>query len=148
MDLSLLPVLSLIMVMSALHFFVQKMYNEHSMSLLLKDLSSEEARKKILQMVIHRSFSHSIGGSYLFISGVILTLIGNIPEWIVWVFWAFLIINFICFLIFGIENDPAKGNETQVPSIVLHLYGYVKIAIVPVLIFVFAYTVYAAWTMI
>lgn len=137
MDLSLLPVLSLLMVISALVIFFERM---------LPGLDSEEATKDQAQDAVVRSSPSSINGGYLFLSAIILTLIGDIPNWIVWMFWGFVVLNIISILAITLEHE-ASNNEGQFSQRLLSIIWYCKIASVPMILVLFGYTVYAAWTM-
>ena len=145
MDLSLFPVLSLMMVMSLVKFFIESTKRQDQVSLIIKKLDSDEARERLVQMAIGESFPQSIGMGHLLVPSIILTLIGTIPDWVIWTYWLLLILNIIASLHQIFSPSYLSRNEMPKGSIFIGFFGMLTI---PFIICLYVYTVYAAWVLI
>jgi len=148
-DLSLLPLLSLMMILSIVTFVIESNKKQDRIEFILAQEDNDKSQKQLIRMAIGESFPDSIGTGHLFVPAVILTLIGNVPAWVFWIFWAFFGYNCLMTILkLSIPSDPEAFFKEDTRPVWAAPMGFVGLGLTSLVAATYFYTVYAAWVIL
>ena len=105
---------------------------------------ADDRTEAILDLLSHRTKNKNPGAAAIVVPGIILTLLGNTPSWVVVLFW--LLTASALYRVYLVHHRRGRRSEFNKLSTLDALFASIlMIAVVPGTAALFLFTVYAAW---
>lgn len=145
MDLSLIPPVSILMVVGILKYLRENIQRRNKVNEFLALENLEERAEKLALLAGNRSFDEQSWTGWMIVPFVVLTLLGSFPAWIVYSFWTASVVSMLNEVLALLSAKNFKSTEVSKSMMVSAVLALLT---APLVLLIEFYTIFRAMSLL